>query len=84
MGRSDQRVKVCFIYIRTYHEVLFKCEECFINWSTVLNLTINYSYIWNAYHYLVDAEGVNTPSHSFSKIVNNVMQLAVSVILFNE
>ena len=28
---ADQRIKVCCIF----HKALFRCEECFINWSTV-------------------------------------------------
>ena len=54
--------------------LLFRCNESFINWLTVVYQTsklINYNYGWNAFHYLVDTKGVSTTlaSHSLAKAV---------------
>ena len=36
---ADQKVKVCYIF----HIKLFKCEECFMNWSTMFYVTLKLS-----------------------------------------
>ena len=56
-----------------YH--LHRCEKCFINWSTVIYGTSKLNKVMH-YHYHVDLEGVNIPSQSFAKTVNNTMWLA--------
>ena len=60
---AGQKVKVCFIS----HKVMFRWEECFINWSTVLYESSKLIVMHVIYHHIVDTKGVNIP------IVNYVM-----------
>ena len=61
---ADQRVKV-------FHKVLFRYEECFINWSIVLYETSKPNKVQlcmkriRNFHYLVDTKGIKIPLNSF-------------------
>ena len=64
-------------------KILFRCEECFINWSTVFYVTSKPNKVQLCIP-APDAKSVNIPLYSFAKTANNRFFKVIHFILFDE